>query len=92
MPLLPQGILQGASLGALNVAIFSTYAGALFYGAVLVQDGAFSGGKVITAMLAALIAGFQLALGAPNLQYFIKGKAAGIEKCRWCRLSSHSFT
>lgn len=62
-------------MGSLNLVIFSSYAAALYFGAWRVSRGDYTGGRIINAILAALIAGFQLALGAPNLQYFGKVRA-----------------
>eukprot|EP00879_Flechtneria_rotunda_P003779 GHRR01004019.1.p1 GENE.GHRR01004019.1~~GHRR01004019.1.p1 ORF type:complete len:1293 (+),score=472.26 GHRR01004019.1:779-4657(+) len=72
-----QGIIGGVTLGGMQFVMFCSYAIALFYGAVRISQGYYTGGDVMSVMFAALMGAFSLGLAAPNLQYFSKGASAG---------------
>ncbi len=72
-----QGLLNGASIGALLLALFCSYAAALYYGAWRVSQGAMTGGAVLSVMFAALLGCFSIGQAAPLLQFFARGRVAG---------------
>ncbi|KAL4457545.1 hypothetical protein ABPG75_012410 [Micractinium tetrahymenae] len=72
-----QGFLGGLVVGVTNCVFFFAYALALWYGSTRVKSGAYNGGDVVAVLFSALIGGFALGQAAPNMQYFIQGRAAG---------------
>ncbi|GBF96721.1 ABC transporter B family-like [Raphidocelis subcapitata] len=70
------GLTTGLSVGGMQFVVFSSYALALWYGAHRVAAGAYTGGEVVSVIIASLIGSFSLGLGAPVLQNFTKGQAA----------------
>lgn len=55
-------IANGFALGSINAVLCCAYAAAFFYGVYAVFDFGRSGGRVLTAVFAALIGGFSLGL------------------------------
>lgn len=72
-----QGLMQGCIIGCTNGIFFMTYAAAMYYGAVRVADGAYTGGDVLNVIFAAIIGGFALGQAAPSVRYFFQGRNAG---------------
>ena len=71
------GFVQGVMMGSVMFIAFSAYALALWYGSILVIAGSLTGGGVVNVLYAAILGGVALGQAAPNIQYFISGKAAG---------------
>jgi len=67
----------GACIGAMQAVMFWSYAAALTYGAWRVSTGAYTGGRVMTVLFAALLGSFSLGLAAPIVSNFAKAGAAG---------------
>jgi ATP-binding cassette subfamily B (MDR/TAP) protein 1 len=72
-----QGFMQGCIIGCTNGIFFMSYAAAMYYGAVRVADGTYTGGDVLNVIFAAIIGGFALGQAAPSVQYFLQGRNAG---------------
>lgn len=72
-----QGFMQGCIIGVTNGIFFMSYAAAMYYGAVKVADGSYTGGDVLNVIFAAIIGGFALGQAAPSFQYFLQGRNAG---------------
>lgn len=62
---------------ALQLIIYGVFAIALIYGAFRVVAGKYSGGDVMSVLVAVLTGGFAIGQAAPNIQYFVKGRTAG---------------
>lgn len=71
------GFVQGFMIGSVYFIAFSAYALALWYGSVLIIAGDLDGGAVVNVLYAAILGGVALGQAAPNIQYFVAGKAAG---------------
>lgn len=67
-----QGVVSGSTFGLINCVAFCSYALSMWYGAQKVADGSYSGGQVVTVLFSAVVGGFALGQGSPNLQYFQK--------------------
>jgi len=69
-----QGFYGGVTTGMANLVAYCGYALAMWYGAMRVADGDYTGGAVLNVLFAALIGGFALGQAVPNWQAFQEGK------------------
>ncbi|XVF40227.1 hypothetical protein PTKIN_Ptkin01aG0094700 [Pterospermum kingtungense] len=71
-----QGLVSGLGLGAMLVVVFSSYGLAIWYGSKLIADKGYSGGQVISVVMAVMIGGMSLGQTSPCLNAFASGQAA----------------
>ena len=69
--------LQGLALGAGMLCFMGAYAVALFYGWTRVREGAYTGGRVMSVLFAAIMGGVSLGQAAPAAAHFATARAAG---------------
>ena len=62
-----QAKYMGMSLGSIFLAMFGTYALALWYGSTLLLAGKYTGGQVMNVLFAIIIGGFEGGQALPNL-------------------------
>eukprot|EP01114_Cavostelium_apophysatum_P016898 TRINITY_DN48_c0_g1_i1.p1 TRINITY_DN48_c0_g1~~TRINITY_DN48_c0_g1_i1.p1 ORF type:complete len:1280 (-),score=427.38 TRINITY_DN48_c0_g1_i1:235-4074(-) len=68
--------LSGVGIGIMMFVIYIMYAVALGYGAKLVIDGEYTGGKVLTVLFAVMMGGFALGQAGPSGEALNKGRGA----------------
>ncbi|KAL5577120.1 hypothetical protein UlMin_018819 [Ulmus minor] len=71
-----QGLASGLGLGTIMLIVFGTYGLAFWYGAKLVIEKGYDGGRVINVILAVMIGGMSLGQASPNMNSFASGQAA----------------
>ncbi|XP_031490564.1 ABC transporter B family member 11-like [Nymphaea colorata] len=71
-----QGLAAGVGIGAVFLIIFASYALALWYGSKLIVDKGYTGGQVITVMIAVMTGGMSLGQASPSVSAFAAGRAA----------------
>ena len=69
-------MLTGGAVGFTTMVFFCSYGLTLWFGAVRVAAGHYSGGYVLNVLLAAVMGGFGLGQAVPQLQYFRNGRIA----------------
>eukprot|EP00667_Euglena_gracilis_P009542 EG_transcript_9702 len=60
-----KGLFTGLNIGVTTFILFSSYAVAFWYGAILVEGGRVDGGTVVAVFMSILSGGFQLSVAAP---------------------------
>lgn len=73
---LKSALCEGIGLSLMFFTIYSAYALAFFYGAILMTEGRADAGLVINVFMSILIGSFSMAMLAPELQAVSKGQAA----------------
>lgn len=70
---------QGGATGFVNAVVFVTYGVAFWYAGKLVREdnSGYTGGKVMSVIFGAIIAGFSLGQAAPSFGAFATGRSAG---------------
>ncbi|KAL5577101.1 hypothetical protein UlMin_018800 [Ulmus minor] len=71
-----QGLASGLGLGTIMLITFGTYGLAFWYGAKLVTEKGYDGGRVINVIFAVMVGGMSLGQASPNLNAFASGQAA----------------
>ncbi|KAI5447584.1 ABC transporter B member 9, variant 2 [Lathyrus oleraceus] len=71
-----QGIVSGLGMGTLLLIVFCTYGLAMWYGSKLVIEKGYSGGSVITVIIALMTGGMALGQASPCINAFASGQAA----------------
>ncbi|WWC92101.1 uncharacterized protein L201_007055 [Kwoniella dendrophila CBS 6074] len=69
-------LIEAAGLGTMFFSIYSAYALAFFYGAILVTQGHANSGVVINVFMSVLIGAFSMAMAAPELAAVAKARSA----------------
>ncbi|KAJ7530665.1 hypothetical protein O6H91_14G013400 [Diphasiastrum complanatum] len=71
-----QGLTYGLGLGCAVTTVFCSYALALWYGSKLIVDEGYTGGAVISAIVAVIMGGMAMGQASPSLSAFAAGQAA----------------
>uniref|UniRef100_A0A251TGL4 Putative ATP-binding cassette subfamily C member 9 n=1 Tax=Helianthus annuus TaxID=4232 RepID=A0A251TGL4_HELAN len=74
-----QGLATGLCLGLMLLTILCSYALAFWYGAKMILEKGYTGGSVITVMIAVLTGSMSLGQVAPCLSAFAAGQAAAFK-------------
>lgn len=72
-----QKVVSGFGLGLTTLIMNSVFALCMWYGALLIREGAMDGGTVMTTFFAVMMGGSSLGQAAPNFDAFARGKGAG---------------
>ncbi|CAM6102646.1 unnamed protein product [Calypogeia fissa] len=71
------GLTKGMGVGFTYAVIYPCFALLLWYGGVLIRQGATNGGQALATIFSVVVASTALGQAMPNLDFFAKGKAAG---------------
>ncbi|XP_019418665.1 PREDICTED: ABC transporter B family member 11-like [Lupinus angustifolius] len=71
-----EGFVAGTGLGTIMFFIFCLYALAVWYGAKLIMENGYNGGRVINVIIAVLTASMSLGQASPSMSAFAAGQAA----------------
>ncbi|CAL5183689.1 unnamed protein product [Lathyrus oleraceus] len=71
-----QGTATGFGMGLLSLIVFSTYGLAMWYGSKLVLEKGYTGGTVMSVMIALMTGGMSLGQTSPCIDAFTAGQAA----------------
>ncbi|CAN6445520.1 unnamed protein product [Victoria cruziana] len=71
-----EGAAAGIGVGSILLIIFASYGLAVFYGARLIINNGYTGGKVVSVMVAIMNGGTALGQASPCMTAFAAGKAA----------------
>ncbi|KAJ8445541.1 hypothetical protein Cgig2_012429 [Carnegiea gigantea] len=71
-----EGVAAGAGLGAIVCVMFGSYALAIWFGSRLILQGHYTGGDVITVIVAVLTGSMSLGQASPCMSAFAAGQAA----------------
>ncbi|XP_074310728.1 ABC transporter B family member 21-like [Silene latifolia] len=71
-----EGMAAGTGLGVVMFVIFCSYALAIWYGARMVLKGHYTGGDVISVIIAVLTGSMSLGQASPSMSAFAAGQAA----------------
>ncbi|KAL9235183.1 hypothetical protein vseg_009970 [Gypsophila vaccaria] len=71
-----EGLAAGAGLGAVMFVIFCSYALAIWYGSRMILKGDYTGGDVISVIIAVLTGSMSLGQASPSMSAFAAGQAA----------------
>ncbi|KAH9620345.1 hypothetical protein KSS87_015948 [Heliosperma pusillum] len=71
-----QGLAAGSGLGAVLFVIFCSYPLAIWFGARMIIQGHYTGGTVITVIVAVLTGSMSLGEASPSISAFAAGQAA----------------
>ncbi|CAI8590913.1 unnamed protein product [Vicia faba] len=71
-----QGTATGFGMGLLSLIVFSTYGLAMWYGSMLVLEKGYTGGTVMSVIIALMTGGMSLGQTSPCIDAFTAGQAA----------------
>ncbi|KAK7259124.1 hypothetical protein RIF29_24722 [Crotalaria pallida] len=71
-----EGFISGMGLGMVMLVVFCGYALAVWFGAQLIMEKGYSGGRVINVIIAVLTASMSLGQASPPMSAFAAGQAA----------------
>jgi len=77
-----QGWVAGLTIGFTQFSFLGSFALALWFGSIMVASGRNTGGDVVAALFAGLIAGFAVGQAIPNLTHFASARMAGARLVR----------
>ncbi|KAJ6343832.1 hypothetical protein OIU76_005556 [Salix suchowensis] len=71
-----EGIFSGFGVGVVMLIVFCSYAVAVWFGAKMVLEKGYTGGEVISVIVAVLIGSMSLGQASPSMSAFAAGRAA----------------
>ncbi|XP_050205105.1 ABC transporter B family member 11-like [Mercurialis annua] len=71
-----EGVAGGIGIGAVRLVILSTFGMAMWFGAKMILEKGYSGGQVISVIMAVLTGSMSLGRASPCMSAFAAGKAA----------------
>ncbi|TVU07290.1 hypothetical protein EJB05_47339, partial [Eragrostis curvula] len=73
---LREGVVHGIGVGSIMVVLFSSYGLAVWYGSILIVNRGYSGGIVISVIMAVMIGARSLGQLTPSITAFAEGQGA----------------
>ncbi|KAJ8632463.1 hypothetical protein MRB53_025799 [Persea americana] len=74
-----EGFISGLGLGSVMFVLFCSYALAIWFGSRLILNNGYTGGDVVTVMLAVITGSMSLGQASPSLSAFGAGQAAAFK-------------
>ncbi|KAJ8632462.1 hypothetical protein MRB53_025798 [Persea americana] len=74
-----EGFISGLGLGSVMFVLFCSYALAIWFGSRLILNNGYTGGDVVTVMLAVITGSMSLGQASPSLSAFGEGQAAAFK-------------
>ncbi len=81
-----QGLVGGFAIGMMQFTMFCSYGVALLYGAFRVSQGVYTGGEVLSVVVASLLGSFSLGLAGEGVREVVTNWGAGFPSSVTCCL------